>query len=262
MGSCVGITSGKGGVGKSSICIGLGSMLANKGYKVCLIDMDLGLKNLDVMMGLENRVFYDILDVSEGRCTLNQALVKSKNEEYLSLLSACKSVHVHKLTEKMLVEIIENLKQNFDYILFDAPAGIETGFGYTMKFADRYVVVTTLDVTALQDADRIIGLLMKDDVKSIQCVINRMNPRYMDKGISIQLKKALEWLSIECIGVVYEDEQIMRGYNHGQPSVYSENSKARECFDFITRAFLGEEVMIPKYHKSLLKRIFSSYSEL
>lgn len=258
MGSCIGITSGKGGVGKSSICIGLGMALARKGYKVCLLDMDLGLKNLDVMMGLENRVFYDILDICEGKCSLNQAIVSSKNNENLKLLPACKSIHVHKLKAEMMKEVVNELKDKFDYILLDTPAGIETGFLYTCQFADRFLVVTTLDMTALQDADRIIGLLMKENVEKIQCVLNRYNPKYIDKGISIQLSHALDWLSVECIGIIYEDEQIIRGYNIGVPAVCHENSKAWQCFDHICKAFLGEEIVIPKVHKSILKRLFSS----
>lgn len=262
MGCCVGITSGKGGVGKSSVCIGIGSILAKKGYNVCLVDMDLGLKNLDVMMGLENRIFYDILDVSEGKCSLNQAFVSSKYDEHLYLLCACKSVHVHKCQQTMIAQVLDELKKQFDYILFDTSAGIESGFIYTSKLADRFIVVTTLDSTALQDADRIIGLLMKENVKKIQCVINRMNPRFIDRGISVELTKALDWLSVECIGVVYEDEQLMKGYNHGRVMLHQDNSKSRECFESIVKAFEGEEIIIPKYHKSLLKRLFSTYNEI
>lgn len=262
MGSCIGITSGKGGVGKSSVCIGLGIALARKGYKVCLVDMDLGLKNLDVMMGLENRVFYDILDIAQGKCSLAQAIVSAKNQDRLKLLPACKSVHVHMLKQEMMTEVIDELKEMFDYILLDTPAGIETGFLYTCALADSFIVVSTLDMTALQDADRIIGLLMKENVHQIKCVLNRLNLRYIDKGISVQLTNALEWLCVECIGIVYEDEQIIRGYNIGQPAVYRENSKAWECFDHICNAFLGEEVVIPKLHKSILKRLFSSYDRI
>ncbi len=258
MGCCIGITSGKGGVGKSSICIGLGIVLAKSGYRVCLLDMDLGLKNLDVMLGLENRVFYDVLDIYEGKCSLNQALVQAKHTENLMLLAACKSIHVHKMNQNMLKDVIEELQQKFDYILLDAPAGIESGFAYTLDLADRFIVVTTLDMTALQDADRIIGILMRESSKKIQCVINRMSPKYIDKGISIQMNQALDTLCIECIGIVYEDETIIKGYNHGQPIVYNKNSKAWHCFESIKKAFLGEELAIPKYSKSLLKRIFSS----
>ena len=258
MGNCIGITSGKGGVGKSSVCIGIGFELAKRGYKVCLLDMDLGLKNLDVMMGLENRLFYDVLDVVEGKCTLNQALVNAKNQKNLKLLCACKSVHVHKLKKEMLSPIIEELIQMFDFILFDTPAGIEAGFSYTLSYADHFIVVSTLDLTSLQDADRIIGILMRENISKIQCVINRYNPRYLEKGISIQFTKALEYLCVDCIGIVYDDEQMMRGYNIGSPSVYHDHSKSSICFESIVNAFLGEKVIYPKLHQSILKRLFSS----
>ncbi len=258
MGRCIGITSGKGGVGKSSVCIGIGFALAKRGYKVCLLDMDLGLKNLDVMMGLENRMFYDVLDIVEGKCTLNQALVNAKNQNNLKLLCACKSIHVHKLKKEMLKSIIEELTQMFDFVFFDTPAGIEAGFSYTLSYVDHFIVVSTLDLTSLQDADRIIGILMRENISKIQCIINRYNPKYLDKGISIQFTKALEYLCIECIGIVYDDEQIIRGYNIGSPSVYHDNTKASICFESIVNAFLGEEVILPKIHKSILKRLFTS----
>lgn len=258
MGRCIGITSGKGGVGKSSVCIGIGFALAKRGYKVCLLDMDLGLKNLDVMMGLENRMFYDVLDIAEGKCTLNQALVNAKNQNNLKLLCACKSIHVHKLKKEMLQSIIEELSQMFDFVLFDTPAGIEAGFSYTLSYVDHFIVVSTLDLTSLQDADRIIGILMRENVSKIQCIINRYNPKFLDKGISIQFTKALEYLCVECIGIIYDDEQIIRGYNIGSPSVYHDHSKASLCFESIVNAFLGEEVILPKIHKSILKRLFTS----
>lgn len=258
MGCCVGITSGKGGVGKSSICIGLGVALTKKGYKVCLIDMDLGLKNLDVMLGLENRMFYDVLDIAEGKCTLNQALVHTKNHNEMKLLCACKSIHVHKLKKEMLDEIIPELRKNFDYIIFDTPAGVETGFLLTCLFVDQFIVVSTLDSTSLQDADRMIGILMRENISKIQCIMNRYNAKYLDRGISIQLSNALDFLCVNCLGIVYEDEQIIRGFNIGLPSVYHENSKSYACFEQITNAFLGEDVVLPKTHKSLLKRLFLS----
>jgi len=258
MGVCIGITSGKGGVGKSSICIGLAYALSKKNYKVCLVDMDLGLKNLDIMLGLENRVFYDISDVALERCTLSQALIKSKNTENIQLLCACKSIQIDKMNINMFHKIIEELKEKFDYILFDTAAGIESGFKYTIKLVDQILIVSTLDSTSLQDADRIIGLLMRDNIENIKCIINRYNPKHIDKGISVQLKNALEYLSVECIGIIYEDEQIIRGNNLGYPMVFNENSKVYDCFRKTVDGLLGNEVVLPKQNKSLLKRFFSS----
>ncbi|MEG0469981.1 MAG: septum site-determining protein MinD, partial [Longicatena sp.] len=158
MGEAIAITSGKGGVGKSSVCVNMGVVLSQLGNRVCLIDVDLGLKNLDVMMGLENRVIYDLMDVMEGRCMLSQAMIKDKVQEHLYLLPACKTVHIEQFHHEDLKVVVEQLIEQFDYVLLDTPAGIERGFVSSIACVNRVVVVTTLDVTALQDADRVIGI--------------------------------------------------------------------------------------------------------
>lgn len=247
MGCCVAITSGKGGVGKSSVCIGLGSALASNGYSVCLVDMDLGLKNLDIMMGLQNRVYYDLMDVMEGKCSLQQALVKDKIQPKLSLIPACKSIQIKQFNHEKLALLVSALKEQYDYILLDTPAGIEGGFELALACADRFIIVSTLDATALQDADRIIGLLMKQNVGLIQLVLNRCNPKYIEKGISIQMEDALKWLSIELLGVVYEDELIIKGHNQGLPIVNQPKSITTQCFNAISKAFVGEGFEIVKY---------------
>ena len=150
MGEAIAITSGKGGVGKSSVCINMGMVLAQKGYRVCLIDVDLGLKNLDVMLGLENRVIYDLKDVMEGRCTLANAMIRDKRQDNLYLLPACKTIHIQYFHGEDLKIVVEELKNQFDYILLDTPAGIESGFIHSIACVSRAIVVTTLDVTALQ----------------------------------------------------------------------------------------------------------------
>lgn len=258
MGHCIGITSGKGGVGKSSICVGLAIALTKRDFKVCLVDMDLGLKNLDIMLGLENRVFYDIGDVALEKCSLSQALIKSKNTDKLYLLCGCKTIQIEKMNLDMFNKIIDELKDKFDYILFDTAAGIESGFKYTTHLVDQVIVVSTLDSTSLQDADRIIGLLMKENISDIKCIINRYNSKHIDKGISIQLKNALEYLSVECIGIIYEDEQIIRGNNLGYPMAFNESSKVFQSFNKVVDVLLGESIILPKHNKSLLKRLFSS----
>ena len=158
----------------------------------------------------------------------------------------------------MFNKIIDELKDKFDYILFDTAAGIESGFKYTTQLVEQVIVVSTLDSTSLQDADRIIGLLMKENINDIKCIINRYNPKHIDKGISIQLKNALEYLSIDCIGIIYEDEQIIRGNNLGYPMAFNENSKVFQSFNKVVDVLLGEEIILPKHNKSLLKRLFSS----
>lgn len=257
MGFSIAITSGKGGVGKSSICIGLGVALAQKGFQVCLIDMDLGLKNLDVMMGLENRVFFDLMDVMEGHCSLGKAIIKDKHQKNLSLLPASKSIQANHFDGQKLVTIIQELKKQYDYILLDTPAGLESGFLHSLSCADHVIVVTTLDVTALQDADRIIGLLMKENIDKIQLIVNRCNPRYIERGISVKLEEALNWLSIELLGIVYDEELIAKGHNRGIPYVMESHSLTHECFQYIVSTFLGEPIQIPKYRsKNLLQKIF------
>lgn len=259
MTTCIGITSGKGGVGKSSVCIGLGITLAKAGNRVCLIDMDLGLKNLDMMMGLENRVYFDLIDVYEGRCLLKQALVKDKHEERLVLLPACKTIHVQQFKQEMLLDVIDELKMQFDYILFDTPAGIESGFRHTLTCCNHFIVVSTLDTAALQDADRMIGLLIKENVFRIQCILNRINQRYIDKGISVELEKAMEWLSVECLGIIYDDEQLMKGNNQGRPIVLNDKSKAMSCFQQIKASLLNETYEDSKVKsKSILRKLFFS----
>lgn len=258
MGTSIAITSGKGGVGKSTICISLGMVLARAGYRVCLIDVDLGLKNLDVMMGLENRVFYDLYDAMNGKCSLNKAILRDKREENLYLLPACKSINVTNFNGNDLKLVVEELKRSFDYVLLDSPAGIESGFMHSLHCADRVILVTTLDITAIQDADRIIGLLMKENIETIQVILNRVNPRFIEKGISVRMEDALSWLSVELLGIVYEDENIAKGNNRGTPHVLDEKSLTSDCFENIRARLFGENVALPKYReKNILRKLFN-----
>lgn len=257
MGRAIAITSGKGGVGKSSVCINLGIVLAQLGYRVCLIDVDLGLKNLDVMLGLENRVIYDLRDVMEGICPLEKAILKDKRESNLYLLPACKSVNLRYFKGSDLKLVVEELKHTFDYILLDTPAGIESGFIHSIACVEDVILVTNLDITSVQDADRVIGILMKEQMKSIQLIVNRMNPRFIDKGISIRLEDALNWLSIDLLGYVFDDENVIRSNNKGMPLSLARNTTVYECFLAIAKRLLGERVPLPKYkEKKLLQKLF------
>lgn len=257
MGRAIAITSGKGGVGKSSVCVNLGIVLAQMGFRVCLIDVDLGLKNLDVMLGLENRVIFDLRDVMEGTCTLEKAILHDKREENLCLLPACKSVNLRYFQGNDLHVVVEELKHDFDYILLDTPAGIESGFIHSIACVQDVILVTNLDITSVQDADRVIGILMKEQMNSIQLVVNRMNPRFIDKGISIRLEDALNWLSIDLLGYVFDDETIIRSNNRGVPVSLAKNSLVYECFYAIARRLQGDFVPLPKYkEKGFLQKIF------
>lgn len=257
MGQTIAITSGKGGVGKSSVCVNIGIHLAKLGYKVCLIDCDLGLKNLDVMLGLENRVLYDLRDAMEGRCILEKAILKDKREPNLYLLPACKSVNLKYFHGNDLKVVVQELEKSFDYILLDTPAGIESGFIHSIACAKRVILVTTLDITAVQDADRIIGILMKEDINDIEVVINRLNPKYIEKGISIRLEDALNWLSIPMLGYVFDDENVIRANNRGIPIALQQPSQINECYACIAKRILKEEAPLPKYReKKLFQKLF------
>ena len=241
MGEAIAITSGKGGVGKSSVCINMGMVLAQKGYRVCLIDVDLGLKNLDVMLGLENRVIYDLKDVMEGRCTLANAMIRDKRQDNLYLLPACKTIHIQYFHGEDLKIVVEELKNQFDYILLDTPAGIESGFIHSIACVSRAIVVTTLDVTALQDADRIIGLLESGGLRDIRLIINRLRPEMIARGDMMSVEDVLEILAVDLIGAILDDEQIVISTNQGEP-LSGKNSQAEEEYRNICRRLMGEEV--------------------
>lgn len=256
MKEAIAFTSGKGGVGKSSTLMNMGYMLSSRGYKVCLIDMDLGLKNLDIMMGLENRVIYDIHDVMNGYCSLKQALIKDKHQQNLYLLPACKNIHIEKVDKEDVKKIVNVLKDDFDYVLLDSAAGLEAGFKNSLYCADRVVVVATLDYTSLQDCDRVIALAMRE-VNDISLVLNKVNPKYIEKGISVNIQEAISYLSIPLLGVIYEDEEVMRFNNKGLPLLLNEKGVTYSCFDAMHKRLLGDDVGIPKFkQKSMIKRLF------
>lgn len=256
MGEAIAVTSGKGGVGKSSITLNLGEMLAQRGYKVVLIDMDLGLRNLDVLMGLENRVLYDIKDVMNKKCSLQQALIKDKKQNHLYLLPACKNVQIDVFDPNALSLIVNHLKKDFDFIFLDSAAGMEKGFTYSISCVDKILLVTTLDYTALQDADRIIGILYREQISNIQLIINKVNPKYIEKGISVSLREALSFLSVDLLGVVYEDEDMIRSNNKGFAAV-NEKNVIYECFASMASRLEGKRSELPKYRgKSLMQRLF------
>lgn len=257
MGEAIAITSGKGGVGKSNVCLNLGVSLAKKGYKVCMLDMDLGLKNLDVLMGLENRVIYDLSDVMNCGCSLKQAMIKDKRLDNLYLIPACKSIHIEKVKMDDVEKIVTHLKERFDYVLLDSAAGLESGFMNSIVCVDKVIVVATLDYTALQDADRVIGVLMKEGIEDIHLILNKVNPRYIEKGISVSIQEALSFLAINLLGVVYEDEMIIRNNNKGYPAACDDTSMMYECFHVIASRLEGVKASLPKYRgKSFMQRVF------
>lgn len=257
MGEIIAVVSGKGGVGKSSVVLNLGETLAMLHKTVCLIDMDLGLKNLDYMMGLENRVLYDLKDVMEHRCSLQKAMLQDKYSKNVYLLPACKSIQIASFDEEKLRDLVQELAQQFDYVLLDSAAGIEKGFYSTIHCVHQTILVTTLDVTALQDADRIIGILMQEGMEEISFLINRYQPKNVEKGISIPLEDAKSWLAVDFLGYIYEDDEIQRSANLGKPVVMKQNQLISQCFLAIAKRLQGERAALPKMHgKSILAKLF------
>ncbi len=251
------VTSGKGGVGKTSVTSNLGVTLA-KSSKVCLIDADLGLKNLDVVLGIENRVIFDMQDVISGVCSLSQALVKDKRNSNLQVLPACKSLDVQKINFNYLERIINDLKQMFDYILIDSPAGIERGFYNAIRNADEAIVVVTLDISSIRDADKVVGILNGNDIHDVKLIINRVNLKHIEEGVSIPMSDAVDVLGIGVLGVVYYDEAISQGNNKGVPISHDSRAISSKCFQNIARRINGENVELMKYKKkSFLEKIFS-----
>ena len=238
------ITSGKGGVGKTTTSANLGAALASLGKSVVLIDADIGLRNLDVVMGLENRIVYDLVDVVEGFCRLKQALIKDKRMESLYLLPAAQTKDKTAVTPDQMRGLCQELRGEFDFVLIDSPAGIEQGFRNAVAGADKAIIVTTPEVAAVRDADRIIGLLEAANMRSPHLIINRMRPSMVRRGDMMDIEDMLEILAVDLLGVVPEDEQIVISTNRGEPAVLSHSSKAGEAYRDITRRLQGEVVPI------------------
>ena len=251
------VTSGKGGVGKTSVTSNIGVSLEKSNNKVCLIDADLGLKNLDVVLGIENRVIFDMQDVISGVCSLSQALVKDKKNNNLFVLHACKSIDVQKIDFSYLEKIIDTLRTNFDYILIDSPAGIERGFYNAIKNADEAIVVVTLDISSIRDADKVIGILNSNNINDVKIVINKVNMKHIEDGVSITMGDAVDVLGVGVLGVVYFDEEIVQGNNKGIPASNNSHSISSKCFNNICKRINGEQIGLLRYKKkSFFQKIF------
>ncbi len=236
------ITSGKGGVGKTTTSANLGTGLAMLGKKVVLIDADIGLRNLDVVLGLENRIVYDIVDVVEGNCRVKQALIKDKKYENLCLLPAAQTKDKDSINPEQMIKLCEQLKEDFDFILIDCPAGIEQGFKNAIAAANRGIVVTTPEVSAVRDADRIIGLLEANGLSKPLLILNRVRIDMVKRGDMLSLEDVIEILAIQMLGVVPDDESIVVSTNKGEPAVIDNSSRAGQAYRNITNRILGEEV--------------------
>jgi septum site-determining protein MinD len=244
VGEAIVITSGKGGVGKTTTTANLGTALALSGKKVCLVDTDIGLRNLDVIMGLENRVIYDLVDVIEGRCKIHQGLIKDKRfSDLLYLLPAAQTSDKNAVNPEQMKKLISELKQDYDYVLIDCPAGIERGFKNAIAGADRAIVVTTPDVSSVRDADRVIGLLEREeDIEPPKLIVNRIRSYMMKNGEMLDVDEIVTHLSIDLIGIVADDDNVIKASNIGEPIALDPNNSVAISYRNIARRILGESV--------------------
>jgi septum site-determining protein MinD len=261
MGEVIVITSGKGGVGKTTTTANIGTGLANLGYKVVLVDTDIGLRNLDVVMGLENRIVYDIVDVVHGNCRLKQALIKDKRfDDSLFLLPAAQTKDKTAVSEEQMRTLCKELKEEFDFVLIDCPAGIEQGFKNAIAGAEKAIVVTNPEVAAVRDADRIIGMLEAAEIRKPQLIVNRIRPQMVKKGDMMNIDDMLDILAIDLLGVVPEDDMIVISTNRGEPAVLDNISKAGQAYRNIARRITGE--MVPLMNLEVEEGIFNKLKKL
>ena len=241
MGEVIVITSGKGGVGKTTTAANIGTGLAMLDKRTVVVDTDIGLRNLDVILGLENRIVYNLVDVINGNCRLKQALIKDKRHPELFLLPSAQTKDKSAVSPEQMIKLTEELREEFDFVLLDCPAGIEQGFRNAIAGADKALVVTTPEVSAIRDADRIIGLLEANDIHKIDLVINRIRMDMVERGDMLSKDDVLDILAVDLIGIVPDDENIVISTNQGEPLVGS-NTPAGKAYKNICDRVMGKEV--------------------
>ncbi|MDD2389877.1 MAG: septum site-determining protein MinD [Desulfobacterales bacterium] len=256
-GKVIVITSGKGGVGKTTATASIGAGLAVEGKRVVVVDMDIGLRNLDVVMGLENRIVYNVVDVVHGRCKVMQAAIKDRRLDNLYLIPASQSDNKNALTPDGMRQLCGQLREEFDFVLIDCPAGIEQGFENSIAAADEAVVICTPEVSSVRDADRVIGLLYARSITP-KLVVNRIVPRMVERGDMLSHEDVVEVLAIELLGLIEMDEQVVVSTNTGVPLVLQKESKAGDAFRRIALRLNGQPdlpVEVPQTQKRFWKKI-------
>lgn len=250
------ITSGKGGVGKTTTSANIGTGLAKMGKRVCMIDTDIGLRNLDVVMGLENRIVYNLVDVVEGNCRIKQALIRDKRIPGLFMMPSAQQRDKSAVNPGQMIKLVEQLKTDFDYIILDCPAGIEQGFQNAIAGADRAIIVTTPEVSAIRDADRIIGLLEANEITQKDLIINRLRTEMVKKGEMMSATDVADILSLPILGVVPDDENIVIATNQGEPIVGT-SFPSGQAYQNICARILGNDIPL-----QLTPNIFSFWTKV
>jgi septum site-determining protein MinD len=244
------ITSGKGGVGKTTTTANIGTALAMHGKKVALVDGDIGLRNLDAVLGLENRIVYDLVDVVEGRCRLRQALIKDKRLPELYLLPAAQTRDKNAVNSSQMEQLCQYLREDFEYVIIDSPAGIEQGFRNAIVGADEIIIVANPEMASVRDADRIIGLVEAAGKPEPRLILNRLRAEMIRRGDMMDVADVLEVLGVDLVGIVPEDENIIVATNKGEPAVYEKKSKAGRAFLNASLRILGEEVPLTELEEA------------
>lgn len=258
MGRVIVVTSGKGGVGKTTACANIGAALAKAGKEVLLIDTDIGLRNLDTVLGLENRIVFDLVDVIENKCRIKQAIIRDRRNEHLSLMAASQTRDKNAVNEAQMKHLLSELRDQYDFILLDCPAGIEQGFKNAIAGAEEALVVCTPEVSSVRDADRVIGLMAAGEIAHTSLVVNRIKPDMVSKGDMLAVEDVEDILGQKAIGAVLDDAAVVKASNLGEAVISMPKSLAGREYENIARRLLGENIPInvPSALGVILEKIF------
>jgi septum site-determining protein minD len=258
MGRVIVVTSGKGGVGKTTACANIGAALAKAGKEVLLIDTDIGLRNLDTVLGLENRIVFDLVDVIENKCRIKQAIIRDRRNEHLSLMAASQTRDKNAVNEAQMKHLLSELRDQYDFILLDCPAGIEQGFKNAIAGAEEALVVCTPEVSSVRDADRVIGLMAAGEIAHTSLVVNRIKPDMVSRGDMLAVEDVEDILGQKAIGAVLDDAAVVKASNLGEAVISMPKSLAGREYENIARRLMGENIPInvPSALGVILEKIF------